>query len=158
MTGGSSIGAARAQGGREYVSEARKYRGADWLANNLEAMKKPAPSPFGMLVADILGQVYGGIYHLSHTALFHVRTDWSHPHALQVVVSHSLANHDGSELLGLVLLCHDTGVRLAISARARGYLELRFAHGASIMGTVPSIEKAVDLYRARYALPAEVPA
>ena len=109
------------------------YQGAEWLRRNLEIVGAPAPSAFGLKVADILGQVWQGLYHLSESALFSKkktkdvpRTDWSHKRFVEVVVHDELATWDYDTLTRLVVECHVRSVRLAVSGASTGYLRLTF--------------------------------
>lgn len=104
-----------------------KYAGADWIRAALENQygRPVALSPLGEQVADILGHMYRGIYHIERAAL-HERVDWTDRHCIRVVIGRELSNVDGAELTDLVMGCADLGIRLAIHAAARGYLELVF--------------------------------
>src|SRR5688572_11573967 len=98
-----------------------KFSGADWLRSCGREL-----SPFGVEVADILGQVYRGIYHVSSRVL-HERTDWRDPSRIEVVVSDSgMSTHDFNHLTALVILCHDRCVRFSIEGCARNWLRLVF--------------------------------
>lgn len=135
----------------EREAVAWRYQGSGWLARQLDAMKRPAPSPLGLLVGDILGEVYQGIYHVPNTALFHERTQWHNAHVVKVTVSGELANHDGPELTWLVLLAHAHGVRLAISGAAPGYLRLQFTTGEAMwFGKLPDVARVVARFDERY--------
>jgi hypothetical protein len=102
--------------GAEWIEEARKY----WKGQD-------APiSDLGRDVADILGQVYGGIYHVRSGALSKV--DWSDDKYMVLTISDGpgLATHDGCELADLVLLCFMMNVRLDIMGASSHYIRLKF--------------------------------
>ncbi len=113
------------------------YAGADWV----ERTFKVKCSDLGRKVADLLGEVFKGIYHLDDRSLRKVL--WNDIWNIRVVVSNSLSTYDSSELTHLVILCHDLCVRLEIAGRAPGFLELSFGHrtreGSSIESH-PTIE------------------
>lgn len=93
----------------EPPSTAVKFAGADWV----RSMFKVPLSPLGEAVADILGQVYGGIYHVPMDYLKDIQ--WDHPHYIEVPIPQSgLATFDGMHLTSLVTLCHDRCVRCQI--------------------------------------------
>lgn len=92
---------------------AKKYAGADWVHQSIYPDgKNPVKlSPLGEAVADVLGQVYLGIYHFPHGYLDTVK--WDCPYFIQVPVPNSgIATFDGMDLTSLVVLCHDRCIRL----------------------------------------------
>ncbi len=99
-----------------------------WLEKQL-AYKKPKieMSEFGKLVADILGNVWDGLHHLSGTELFHKRTEWSNESRIDTVIYGSLSTWDFNKLTELVILCHDNAVKLDISGANIRYLRLSFS-------------------------------
>jgi hypothetical protein len=105
-----------------------KYSGADWLEVQRKYWKNQSEpiSQLGREVADILGQVEAGIYHMDDGALS--RVNWSCEHAISIVIRDGpgLATHDGCVLADLVLLCFMMNIRLNIEAAAHGYLRLTF--------------------------------
>jgi hypothetical protein len=129
------------------------YSGADWIEKTL----KKELSPLGKDVADILGAVYLGIYHIdqgrNNRALD--RADWSDTHCIVVRLpkNYSLSSYDSSELTGLVLLAHDKAVRIEITAVFGGFFELVF-HQRKREGNQferhPTIEKAMEDLRKGY--------
>lgn len=106
-----------------------KHAGADWIEDARPYWKSQRTDPmseFGKKVADLLGQVYGGIYHLDSKALSKV--DWSDPDRIELVFhdGRGLATYDSSDLTNMVLLCHMMDVRLDIEAATCHYLRLVF--------------------------------
>jgi hypothetical protein len=125
-----------------------KYSGADWLKDARKYWKgheKPM-SAFAVDVADILGQVYGGIYHMDKGAL--IKADYTDDERIQITIRDSpgMATHDGCELADLVMLCFLMNIRLDIDARAFHYLRLNFArvnrHGF-FRSDHPNLDEAV---------------
>ncbi len=118
------------------------YQGARWV----EAQGKPM-SELGRQVAEVLGAVYQGIYHVSHEV---GRTDWSRPDVVEVVLAeYEVATFDAEHLSRLVILCHDACVRLAIRPCMRN-LRLVFTRRRRDGCTVerhPTIEEAIERAR-----------
>lgn len=107
-----------------------KYAGADWLKTNLSFAKpKAAPvSQLGEIVADILGQLYEGIYHIEDNFIFKV--DWSSNRMINITLPDGggrFATFDASLLTHLVILAQAAKVRIAITAATHGYLRLSFS-------------------------------
>lgn len=120
-----------------------KYSGADWVKS---AMHKEM-SPFGEQVADLLGQLYQGIYHLEK---YLDKVDWKSDHWITCTVSDSdMATFDFSRLTCLVVLCHDLHIRCQIHALSNwGYLQLQFSprvRKGDIWQRHPTIEDAVKI-------------
>ncbi len=132
-----------------------RYAGAEWIRS---ALKKEL-SPLGVAVADLLGDVFAGIYHLADTELRKV--DWDDTHfMLFYLVGRSLATFDSETLTKLVVLAHDRMLRVDISAAGRGKLELMFHLRASrtgdLMRRMPTMETHLAAIRKYYpAEPAE---
>jgi len=96
--------------------------GSDWLKS------QKTLSPFGERVADLLGELYQGIYHIDREVL---KADFSHSKHITVTVSDgrgSFATFDSDLLTRLVLLAHEMGIRASVRAAAHGYLRLEFMH------------------------------
>lgn len=100
------------------------YCGAERIVWLMETHDKPAPSEFGCLVANILGAVWRGIYHLPQGRLMAV--EWHDPMRIELLVGRELATFDGGELTALVVLCHDYAVRLSVEPLNFQYLRLCF--------------------------------
>jgi hypothetical protein len=121
------------------------HSGAEWIKENY----KVKLSPLGVAVADLLGDLFGGIYHLETKYLKEV--DWGNDHHIVVTLRHkSLATFDYDELTRLVFLCHDHAIRCSVDARANNMLELMF-HQREREGGIskrhPTIEQALEMWR-----------
>jgi len=95
--------------------------GSDWLRRRRKEL-----SPFGERVADLLGELYFGIYHIDREVL---KADFSRPTRIIVTVSDgrgSFATYDDSLLTHLVLLAHEKNIRASVRAATHGYLQLEF--------------------------------
>lgn len=111
-----------------------QFSGADWLVDALKRQKKIV-SPFGRRVADLLGQVVQGIYHVSTEVL---EADWSR-NDLVVLLADSgwlsaIGTYDCNRMTTLVIGCHDACIRLEVRAAKKpwklgvfpdSYLELK---------------------------------
>ncbi len=149
------------------IESCQKYRiktpfsGADWVIKNLEyraerevkkPSKKPVPttmSEFGKTVADILGHVWRGIYHMDTDLL--EKVDWSRDGlVVSIRNGEQLATFDYSQLTELVLLCHDHGIRLGIFAEFGGRLRLAFhqrRRDGGMSERHPTLEEAITSIR-----------
>lgn len=87
-----------------------KYAGADWLSKSYPELK---PSPLGLSVADMLGMVWNGLYHLDPRII--KKTNWADSYCISVLIRQSLSTADWENLTELVILCHDFAVRMDIA-------------------------------------------
>lgn len=124
------------------------YAGADWIARSL----KKSLSPFGVIVADILGFVYRGIYHIDTSRL--EKVNWGNADHITITLRpNGMSTFDGRVLTDLVIACHDCFVRLSIEPCNGQYLRLLFSQrvpaglGVSTMESQPSIEWQLDTVR-----------
>lgn len=93
----------------------RKYSGADWLEK--QGWKNFAISPLGREVADLLGDLYRGIYHLSEKDL--KDTHFENDQWIEFVLAErDLSTVDGDGLTRIVVLAHDRRLRVAIHPRS----------------------------------------
>lgn len=115
-----------------------KYAGADWVKSH-----RPDISEFGVTVADILGQVYEGIYHIQKEVL-HKRVDWKSDRWIEVTVFGDLSTYDNDRLLTLICLCHSRQIRLAVAAAAPGYIRLKFSAGKESLGQMPTLVQHIE--------------
>jgi len=119
-----------------------------------EVRTDPTMSPLGRAVADILGLVWRGIYHLPNESLFRVK--WSDPRLVEVTMRTGLTTFDPLELTFLVLVCHDVMVRLKIDGVSQGYLKLRFfqrqTRDGGLGARMPTIEDSVRKLRSVYSV------
>ena len=145
------------------------YAGSGWLSSRLTQWKKPAASAFGLLVADILGQVFQGIYHLEEDYL--QETDWSDPRAIELCYYKELATVDFDTLTQLVVICADQLIRFSISPVIReeaddyGTSEIpclslgfhkRSTRNGRLFDRCPTLETSAAQIRAREIKPAQL--
>ena len=81
-------------------------------------------SKLGENVANLLDDVWCGIYHLSNSSLSKV--DWTNPDYIRLLIYSGLSTYDDDELTRLVVLSHDRCLRLSINPCNFNYLELLF--------------------------------
>ena len=124
-----------------------KYSGSKWLFGNYPDLR---PSDLGRKVANILGMVWNGLYHLDLNTI--KKTNWSNPYCISVLIQKSLSTTDWEDLTELVVLCHDLAIRMDISPHMR-YLRLLFSQRTRegfYNQRHPTIEEAVRHCRERW--------
>lgn len=123
-----------------------RYAGSDWLIASRNAVKL---SPLGIKVADLLGEVYKGLYHIPASLLRKVH--WEDEDFISVSVFDGLATWDYDQLTKLVVLGHDIMVRIEIVSCCPGYLKLlmskRDERDGSIMTGYPTMEEHIKMIR-----------
>jgi hypothetical protein len=137
-----------------------EHSGADWIRAQLPYVNKdrkgiPANpnaemSPLGEAVATLLGQLFYGIYHLDHKALYKV--DWRNPGFIEFSLGwKQLATTDYDELSRLVFLAHHLALRVSIDASTRKYMKLTFHQrfrGDDRSHDHPTLDQAVQNFKA----------
>lgn len=136
--------------------ESSKYSGHEWIETNIYARKLPMEmSELGKDVADLLGELFCGIYHLDYKAL--MRVNWSEERWIEIVLGHKeLSTCDYDELTKLVFLAHHMAIRVSISASTHNYLKLLFHRRERIGGYSkrhPYLEEAVKRFKDNVSLP-----
>jgi hypothetical protein len=125
-----------------------KFAGAEWLKAN----KVKNISPFGERVADLLGYMCQGIYHLDGIE----KRDWSSADMIEITY-HEVSTFDYSDLTRLVLLAHRMAIRISIIPAGR-YLKIQFSvrtREGSVYERHPTIEEAIEKFNADCYLPVE---
>jgi hypothetical protein len=124
------------------------YAGADWVERSL----KKKLSPLGRNVADMLGDVFKGIYHLPSNSLRKV--DWGDPSCIEYTYYGCLETVDFNLLTILVVLAHDRMIRISIRGIGPGYMRLMFHQREKRTGSIyeryPTIEDHVKQIREHY--------
>lgn len=130
-----------------YKTTAAGYQGANWVQ---AALKPKEMSELGRRVADMLGDLFLGIYHLDSDKLKAV--DWGNAHHVEFALGwKSLATYDDSLLTNLVLMAHQRALRVQVSPRSNHYLTLIFHQRKSGMEHSwherhPTIEDAITAF------------
>ena len=110
-----------------------KYSGAGWLQRSLGPSR--SLGPFGTRVANVLGQVYRGIYHID-SAVLKKGMFWDEPWVLPVNVSGGLATFDFDELTRLVFCCQQAGIGVDICGCPWAYTKLLFSAKRPTIGQI----------------------
>lgn len=125
-----------------------QYAGANWIERNF----KCEMSPLGIAVADFLGDVFQGIYHLDSKALS--RVEWDNNHHITFSLGwRALSTVDYNELTVMVILAHDRALRLQIEASTHKYLRLMFHQRKREGGYAercPTLEEHIELIRSHF--------
>ena len=118
--------------------------GSNWIKSSV----KPANmSPLGEKVADLLDDVFSGIYHLDTGKL--QKVDWGNDHHIAVQLYYqSLSTFDSPHLTWLVVLCHDRLLRMEVHATTFNTLELVFHQRGQREGDIskrmPTMEQHIS--------------
>jgi len=125
-----------------------KYAGAEWLKAN----KVNGLSEFGARVADLIGYLYEGIYHVDGIE----RQDWSGTDQIELKLAAEFSTFDYRNLTTLVLLAHHMAIRIEIRPCTPRLLRLRFSartRDGQIYYRHPTIEDAIKDFSAACYLP-----
>lgn len=115
-----------------------QYAGADWLQKAL-SYEQPnlILSPLGRSVAELLGELFLGIYHMNQRELR--LSDWANNDFIVVSIGYqSMATFDDNLLTRLVFLAHHCALRVSLKSEKR---RIR-----SITLTFSQRERTGDLY------------
>jgi hypothetical protein len=125
------------------------HSGADWLQRNL-AYRGCEISVFGRKVANLLGDVFAGIYHIE-SAVLSRKVDWGCTYRIKIALYGGVSTYDHDLLTRLVVLAHDRCIRLEINGAAHGYLHLiftpRVGRDADLYNRHPTMEEAIRVVR-----------
>lgn len=119
-----------------------KYQGAGWLQRRSSGQTLCL---LAVKIANVLGQVYSGIYHLTDTctrsldSLKLTNTEYS------ITVYGEMATYDNSLLTRLLLCCQAAGLNVSIGGSRKGYLKLTFKSGRSAQPHIDHLNTIVDL-------------
>ena len=133
-----------------------EYSGSDWIERQLKCDNPHIQmSQLGQDVADLLGELYCGIYHLDLKQLFKV--DWTNKYYIEISIGWKpFATVDYDELTRLVFLAHHRAIRVELSAATHKYIHLIF-HQRKRIGDYahrhPTLDEAVDDFKKHVSLP-----
>lgn len=131
----------------ETVQEMSDERKA-YLTRQIKSASKKIPSNLGLKVADLLDDVFDGIYHLESNLN---KVNWDCEYYIKInLTMHSLSTYDFSILTDLVILCHDRCLRCELQAVAPKVIKLQFhqrQREGSIFEKHPTIEEAINRVR-----------
>lgn len=116
--------------------------GSGWIRASL----KIEISEFGEKVADLLGELFHGIYHISKEIKHkrHKRVEWDREDWIEVVFYKSFSTYDFDELTRFVILCHKYGIRGEIEAAANKYLRLCFYNSGAFVKEHPGLDVLLE--------------
>jgi hypothetical protein len=127
------------------------HAGSDWIESNVTK----EISEHGRNVADLLGDVFLGIYHLNRTSLGKV--NWENKRYIDVTVRGVMSTYDDDLMTRLVVLAFDRMMRVEIVGLGPLYLRLTFYQRKTRKGTlmerVPTLEDHVKSLRDYYGDP-----
>lgn len=124
------------------------YAGGEWLKGQGVDV-----SPFGVRVADLLGYIYRGLYHLD----VEHKANWNGVGHIEVKLDRDLSTFDSSQLTELVLLAHRMAIRIAIMPLSNRTIKLIFherRRGGEWWNNHPSIHEAIEKFEKECGLPA----
>ncbi len=103
------------------------YAGAAWLKHSLASQRTARGlCPFGERVADLLGWVFEGIYHISDAVLAD-KAVWDNDRYARISLGwQDLSTFDTSTLTRLVVACHDLAIRMEVNPCNFHHVELLF--------------------------------
>ena len=132
-----------------------EYSGSDWLKRHLNYQKQPEPSQLGCDVADLLGELFYGIYHIDQKQLDKV--EWSNNcHIVISIGWRSWSSIDDNNLTRLVFLAHHTAIRVGLDASTHKFIKLIFhqrKRGTDGMRCHPTIDEAVERFKQNVSMP-----
>ena len=132
------------------------YAGAEWIEENIRANGKPViMSSIGRKAADLLGELFEGIYHLDQKML--MKTDWSNNIWIKINIFYkTLSTIDFDALTTLVFLAHHLALRVTVEAGARNHLWITFherKRGGAFFENHPTLDQAVEKFKSTVSLP-----
>lgn len=117
----------------------RKYAGSDWLK------RQGVPvSALGEKAANLIGDLYQGIYHLPESLLFGV--DWLDDTQIEVPLSGELATNDFNLMTRLVFLAHYHNVRVSIEPMSPTHMKMRINNLSSLAKKFKSVDEHMDIF------------
>ena len=133
-----------------------KYSGADWIESSLKYWHPDMQvSPLGRNVADLLGELFYGIYHLDGGALS--RVVWNDTHHIQVSIGWNIwATVDSDNLTRLVFLAHHMALRVDLEPSRNQYVRLLFyrrVRSGRYYQRHPSLDDAVAAFKENVSIP-----
>lgn len=134
------------------TEQATQYAGSEWIAAHSYGKDI---SGLGVVAADLIGDVFLGIYHIETKQLALV--DWGDENRICVPVNSSLCTVDFDHLTRLMVLAHDRMIRVEIQGKAKGWLWMVFSQRTTRTGNgferCPMLEEHVAILRSHYGDP-----
>lgn len=110
-------------------------------------------SDLGKDVADLLGELFYGIYHISEEV---AKADFSNDYWIEVLIYKSLATFDFNDLTRLVFLAHHMAIRVDVGAARNGILKLMFhrrERDGGMSRRHPTLDEAVCSFKNHVSVP-----
>lgn len=131
-----------------------QYAGSDWIERSLKVTNM---SSLGKTAANLLGDVFLGIYHLNTHALRKVK--WDDKWCIEFILGwHELATVDSNELTRLVVLAHDRMLRVGIDPHTFHHIKISICQrttrekDASFSERCPTLTDHINLIRDHYQM------
>lgn len=131
-------------------------KGAEWMQKQLNYLKTPVQmSELGKSVADLLDELFYGIYHMDYKTLYKV--NWNCDFYIKISIGNTdWATTDFDYLTRLVFLAHHRAIRVEMSAGNFTNIHLIF-HQRSRKGSIPwkhpTLDEAVEKFKKEVQLP-----
>jgi hypothetical protein len=141
---------------RQQEKTMAQYSGAGWIEHEMHHGDADFKiSPLGKAVADLLGELFQGIYHLDLGALH--RVDWANDHHVSVSIGwKDWSTYDFNLLTKLVFLAHHMALRVELEPSRNQYVRLIF-HQRKRTGNGwerhPTLREAVAAFEQSVSLP-----
>ena len=132
------------------------FSGADWVEKEMyHGDKEFKISSLGRSVADFLGELFLGIYHLDMGALH--RVEWSNPFVITVSIGWKCwSTYDFDLLTRLVFLSHRMALRVELEPRKNHYVRLMFhrrKRSGGFSERMPTLAQAVEMFESHVSIP-----
>ncbi len=134
-----------------------KYAGSDWLEKSIKhiAPKCGPISPFGKDVADLLGELFCGIYHIDNRSLAKAR--WDNNYVIFISIGYKdWSTYDSANLTRLVFLAHHMAIRVELQPSRYGYMRILFhlrTRSGNSSERHPTLDEAVENFKKYVSLP-----
>lgn len=134
-----------------------KYAGSDWLEKSIKhiAPKCGPISPLGRNVADLLGELFAGIYHVDNKSLS--KANWDNDSYIIISIGYKdWSTYDSGNLTRLVFLAHHMAIRVDIDPSRYGYVRLLFhqrTRSGNSLERHPTLDEAVENFKKYVSVP-----
>lgn len=133
-----------------------KWAGADWVEANMKYFNPEMKmSDLGRNVANFLGELFYGIYHLDNSAI--KKVEWDNTHHIVISIGWRVwSTVDFDTLTRLVFLAHHRALRVDLHPSTHNYMRLMF-HQRNRSGDLyhrhPTLDEAVTKFKQSVSLP-----
>lgn len=133
-----------------------KFAGAEYVKHFLKVYSPETEiSEFGCRVADLLGDLFCGIYHLDRKSI--ERAEWDNKERIVVPIGwKDWSTYDWPRLTRLVFLAHHCAIRLEFIPTKIHYVRLVFSRRARVgrgFDRHPTLAEAVDEFNRTVTIP-----